>query len=169
MREAEQWEMTAAQRERVFRLNNSYRIAAMSVLILSLSGLIVAWVVWAIFRGKRDEHINKEHGFCTVGEHSGWLEYRDAVRVAHIPWERCRGGPLRIALPEARWVWPIATAPTSDERVELQRKFEAWAQARRIHYEVADKLTGLAPPNSYLSKYAEDAASRNAVPPLSQS
>ena len=130
----------------------------MNVVWLSLVGLFVVWIAWAVLLAKRDERINKEHGFYRVGEHSGWLVYRDETRVVHVPWERCRRSPLRIALPEACWVWPIEAALTADQRVELRRRFEAWARARGIDYEVADELTGLAPPNSYLSSHATDAA-----------
>ena len=130
----------------------------MRTLLLSLFGFFVAWLSWAVLRAKRAERIDVRHGFTWAGVHGGWLEHNHGKAIARVPWEGRTGSLFRIALPEAHWVWPIAAPLTAEEQIEFRRKLEVWARERGFRYEIADKLTGSAPPESSLSCCTGDAA-----------
>jgi hypothetical protein len=124
---------------------------AFGIVVISLCGLIGVWVACAVVIARREQRIHERHGFTWVGENSGWVDWiddRNEGCVTRAPWEKCLGEPVRIALPEASRVWPIESEPTEEERVEFRRRFEAWMRERGVKYEIEDKLTGMASPNS---------------------
>lgn len=101
---------------------------------IAVAAVLAGWLFLAMRRNRR---ANTQHGFRITGGRGGVIEYRSGDRIAHLSWEMLVGETdLALYIDDSHWVSPTRAPLTPEERSDILSRFDAWARATRMKYEV---------------------------------